>query len=267
MENNFILPLNLQLFAEEGQKDGFEEVEENSVDELDFEEEGEKETASEVNEDVEDKSSKKKQSRAENAKFAQQRREAKAAKDREEEIRKEAYAKGKKDGKLEASKVNTFTNEPIKDEFDLEVFELQKKIEEEGGDPVSDLPKRWAALRRESVAKAKEEKAKSEESTKKVEEDTKDFIKFIGSNKKASEIFKDKNFQLFINGRLGSKPLKELYQDYQAFKESLGISDKVKESATDKATMPSTIGNTSTKKKIEDMTSEEFEDYWRKKYS
>ena len=66
--------------------------------------------------------------------FLQQEQEAKKstaiaefekAEEEKKRIEREAYLKGK----LESTKVNTFTNKPIKDEYDLKVFKLQQEIE------------------------------------------------------------------------------------------------------------------------------------------
>lgn len=93
-----------------------------------------------------------------NAKYAEMRRkdeaEAKARQQKEAEekrIREDATLKAE----LGAYKLNAYTNEPIVDENDLNIFKIQKQLDEEGKDPIKDLPKRMAELERQRTEEAK----------------------------------------------------------------------------------------------------------------
>lgn len=94
------------------------------------------------------------------AEFARKRREKEAAEKaekerlaREERLKKEAATKAE----LDLVKTNPFTEEPITDEYDLEVYKIQKKLEAEGKDPIKDLPKALAKREREQgLARQKE---------------------------------------------------------------------------------------------------------------
>ncbi len=87
-----------------------------------------------------------------------QKRLAREQKEREEKI--------KKDAKLEAElgilKTNPFTNEPINDEDDLEIYKLMKEIDDNGGDAISDLPKAIAEKNRKAKEEAKKAKEKEQ---------------------------------------------------------------------------------------------------------
>lgn len=93
-----------------------------------------------------------------NSYYAQKRREREAAEkaQREKEIREAA----KLEAELGLIKKNPYTNEVISDEEDLKIYKLQKAIEENGGDPITDLPK---ALAEQNRKEAKERKALAEQ--------------------------------------------------------------------------------------------------------
>lgn len=93
-----------------------------------------------------------------NAHYAKLRREkeAKEKAQREKEIKEAA----KLEAKLDLIKTNPYTNEAISDEEDLKIYELQKAIEEKGGDPITDLPKALAEQNRKA---AQAQKALDEE--------------------------------------------------------------------------------------------------------
>lgn len=98
------------------------------------------------------------------SKYAAERREREARERaekerlaREEQLKKEAATKAE----LDLVKTNPYTEKPITDEYDLEVYKLQKKLEAEGKDPIKDLPEALALRDRElAQARAKELKDK-----------------------------------------------------------------------------------------------------------
>lgn len=136
-----------------------EEEETSDVKDDDSEAEGEKDSE-------EDKKS---EEAERNARFAEKRR-AKEAKEREEKEAK-IRAAAKLEAELGIIKENPYTNKPIRDEQDLSIYKLMKEIDENGGDPISDLPDKFAELKRKENAekKALEEEA-SREAKKKSDE-------------------------------------------------------------------------------------------------
>lgn len=186
--------LNIQLFAEDDDQDKKENEEEKVyLDDNDFEEE--------TDGDDQKKEAEKKvqQDKEKNAQQAEARRkrekEEKERKEREEKIKNESYLKGK----LDSTKVNEFTDEPINDEYDLKVYEMQKKIKAQGGDPISDLPKYLANQERE-VQKAQKEKESA------VEKD-------INAFRKSHPTATNEDIEKIINDPIGSKYLGKLSLD------------------------------------------------------
>lgn len=264
---------DLQLFAEkpeEGQEP--DEEEEGDLDPEDLgESEGDDEEGEEEQQEAEegDKKQPKKQSKQVNAKMAELRRKREEEqKRREEEIRKKAFEEGKKAGQLESQRVNTFTNEPIKDDIDLEIFKLQQKIQEEGGDPIKDLPKRLAQRQRERSEQAKKETEAQEESKKKLQADLDGYYAEFDDREEAIRVFKeDKGFALFRKGKVGNQPLGEIYRDYLAYKKAIGESGGGGDTKTSKTPKPG--GNTTkpSSKKVSEMTDEEFTKFYDRRYN
>lgn len=141
------------------------------------------------------------QSKEENAKFAKQRREKE---ERDKEIQ-DAY----KRGKLEAfkGKMNPFTNTPIKDETDIEMYEAMCKLESEGKDPLSDYAEYVANEKREKIKQDQKEKEIQEQAKKDVEEFT---LKYPKIN--LSELLEDETFKDYIEGK--NKSLVTLYDNF-----------------------------------------------------
>lgn len=258
-KEKLLFPLNLQLFAE-GEDDEDEEV--DTLDDEDFEDdEDDDKDSKDQHEDEEDseKSTKKKQSQEENARQAQARRE-KEQKEREEKIAKEAYEKGKKEAELNSNKVNPFTETPIEDEYDLKIYKLQEKIKANGGDPIKDLPKELAKLEREQASKSKQEQDAKDKEEEKMKSEIKDF-RTQYPNVDLKKVLEDPNFNEFAEGKLGKKPLIEVYKSYVGFKQKLGIKDEdeeIEKQARGKSTSPSSTTKVKVKKSVLDMTDEEF---------
>lgn len=215
-----------------------EEEEENSEDDDEDDEEEEKDEDDDDHDDGDKEKSK--QSKEERARQAQKRREreAKERETREKEIERKAYLKGK----LEASKVNTFTEEPIEDEYDLFIFETQKELEKEGKDPMADLPKRLAEINRK---KAKEESDKDKEQKQLNERIDKEFSEFREEYPKVKlkELLEDPDFKDYADGRLGrgDKTLVQLYQNFLKLKQKF-TGKKEEEEDDGKKTPPSPNG-------------------------
>lgn len=215
--------LDIQLFAEY----------DDEIDESDFEDEEEQS---------------KKQDREKNAEQARIRRE-KEQKEREEKIKKEAFEQGKKQALLEAQKINPFTETEINDEYDLEVLNIQKKIKESGGDPLKDLPKELAKKRREEAQK-REEKSNEDE---KINSDIKEFSE-ENPDIDVKKLLENEDFKDYCEGKLGKKPLKEIYAKFMKLK---GNDNLLKE-----AIRMSNSGSSSTKKTVkkglDDLTGEAY---------
>ena len=225
---------------EEDEVEEENEDEDLEVDDID-EEEPEEEVVDKKDHD-DGKKEKGNQSKEERARQAQARRdrEAKEREAREKEIEKKAYLKGK----LDSTKVNTYTEEPIEDEYDLFIFETQKQLEKEGKDPISDLPKRLAEINRENDKKAKEEAEKKKKQDEKIDQE---FAEFHSKYPDVSipELLKDPDFADYADGRLGmgAKTLTQLYEGFMKMKNKFSGAKTEKEEEDDgKATPPSPNG-------------------------
>lgn len=128
-----------------------------------------------------------------------------------EAIRREAYERGIREGRVAAfsGKKNEYTGQPIKDEYDLEVYETMRKIEEKGGDPVADFASEMAERRRQEAQKANERK----ETEQKYQTELVEFAKEI-PDVDLKVLFNDPKFRTFARGKLGVMSLKEVYADY-----------------------------------------------------
>ena len=222
----------------------------------------------------------KEKEKAKNAEFAKKRREREAKEKeerekaerlaREQKIREEATLKAK----LGMLKTNPYTDEPIVDEEDLKIYELQKKLEDEGKDPVADLPKRLAEENRkkakELAEKTKKDTEEAETRRKRISEEISELrSKYPKVN--TAELAKDELFREVSQGRFGRWSLTEIYERYvdeKAKREEKEKEDKIKDKVDKITKTPSSQnrGVNSPIKKVEDMTDEEFLDYYNKKY-
>lgn len=128
-----------------------------------------------------------------------------------EAIRREAYERGIREGRVAAfsGKKNEYTGQPIKDEYDLEVYETMRKIEEKGGDPVADFASEMAERRRQEAMKANE-RVQTEQ---KYQTELVEFAKEM-PDVDLKVLFNDPKFRTFARGKLGVMSLKEVYADY-----------------------------------------------------
>lgn len=241
-------PLNLQYFADDEEK---EDEEDETLEDDDFDED-EEESDSENQHEEEDtnKSSKKKQSQEENARQAKIRREKEQREraEREERIRNEAYEKGK----LDSTKTNEFTNKPIRDVYDLKIYELQKKIKENGGNPIEDLPDELAKIEREEAQKRDAASKQKQNEDNKILEDIKAFsAKYKDVDIK--ELFNDEIFSDYVEGKLGKSSLIEVYENFLKMKSKISSSnardEENKRDEDDAKKRGSSPGQTGSKKK------------------
>lgn len=213
---------------------------------------------------------KEKQTREENARFAEMRRkeQEKKALEREEAARLKAIEDAKIQAELGILKTNPYTNSPITDKADLEVYKLQKEIDEKGGDPIADYPKEEATRRRIAEAKAKqsleEEEAKKRESDEKLNNDIKQLHEAY-PDVDLAELARDVDYQNYIKGKVGRWTSVEIYEGFLVAKAKIEANKKEKEdknivdeSGIRVTQVPSSNGGKLPKKSIEDMTDEEY---------
>lgn len=142
-----------------------------------------------------------------------------------EAIRREAYERGIREGRVAAfsGKKNEYTGQPIKDEYDLEVYETMRKIEEKGGDPVADFASEMAERRRQEAMKANE-RVQTEH---KYQTELVEFAKEM-PNVDLKVLFNDPKFRTFARGKLGVMSLKEVYADYSTLTASADTDAELK---------------------------------------
>lgn len=225
------------------------------------------ETVEEVEEQQEEQETEK-QSNEENAKYANIRRKAEEdAKKQIEKARKEAYEQGLNQGKVQSyiGKNNPYTGQSIKDEYDVQEYLDMYELDLKGEDPISG----YRELQKDKARKEAEAKIKAEEQKKQdnwYQNDTKDFVDKY-SVEKLQELTKDEDFNMFANGKIGSVPLAQIYEDYQKFiskfeKKSV---DTAKQIVANNSTTPGAIEDTEVQElDWNSMSSEQFEKYIQK---
>lgn len=205
------------------------------------------------------KEEKKNQTTEENANYAQIRRKA------EEDANKKLESERQKafnEGKLEAykGKINPYTEKPITDFADVEMYEVMYRLEQEGKDPLTDLPEALATKEREK-AKAIEEKRELEAKTKQeIDEFSK---KYPDVN--LGELLQDSFFNDYIQGK--NKSITELYEGFNNFKNAFRNSaiEVAKQTIANSQSSPGSLGNGSDITiDYNSMSSEEFEKYIRR---
>lgn len=266
MENNtnkLLEILNLQLFAEDIEDDD-EDNKQDPLDDNDFEDDDDEPSGNKENNEH---TSKNKQSREENSRQAQLRRE-REQKEKEEKLKKEAYVKGQ----LDSTKVNTFTNQEITDEYDLEIYKLQQKIKANGGDPIEDLPKELAKIEREKAQKVQQEAEDKKKQDDKVKNDYKE-MKEKYPKVDVMGLIQDETFKAFSKSRIENESLLSIYEDYKVFKKSVVEAYKLeqeekrkKAEAKEETKTPgiSSINNKEKTKSYLEMTEAEKEEILRK---
>ena len=155
--------------------------------------------------------------------------------------------------------INPYTNGKIEDRDDLEEFYLMKKIEKDGGDPVADYAKALKAQRK--AEKETKEKLTKDVMTK--EQAAEDWAKLRTAHPEITltSLMADQDFLDYAEGKIGVKPLTEIYEGY------LKLTGKKK--AEDKEVIvkpsPGSLGNPAkeepefyTKAQLDKFTSEEL---------
>lgn len=248
-----------------------EEVVENTANETETTEQEQVEEAEQVEEVKEikqDENRTEKQSDEENTKYASIRRKAQEdAKKQIEKVKKEAYEQGLNQGKVQSyiGRNNPYTGQIIKDEYDVQEYLDMYELDLKGEDPITG----YRELQKDKARKEAEAKIKAEEQNKQelwYQNDTKDFVEKY-SVEKLQELTKDEDFNAFANGKIGTVPLAQIYEDYQKFiskfeKKSV---DTAKQIVANNSTTPGAIEDT----EVQDldwnsMSSEQFEKYIQK---
>jgi len=207
------------------------------------------------------------------AEFAKRRREKEAAEkakrereEREARIRREAAEKA---GLGLVSK-NPYTGKPIVDASDLEVYRLQKEIDEKGGDPIQDLPEAIAEKERQA---AKQRQAELEEKRKAGDELKSQIAELRQAHPdvNTAKLADDPDFMEVASEKDGRWSMLEIYEESERRKASRKkpADDKKAEELAKKQKQPSASGNG--KNPSEDplasiKTREDFDKYWKGKY-
>jgi len=203
-----------------------------------------------------------KQSRRTNAEYAQRRRNAEAAiKAEQERLQHKAYTEGKIAG---IGGVNPYTHEPIEDEADLHDYELMKKLDDEGKNPLEEFPK---LVRQERLAQ-KAQAAKAEEETKRQEEAHRQSVEAVKSGiqdlaKKYPEVTLDRFRELYNGDPTFKSYVLHGYSPTEAYEMCHYHEKKPEQKPEPRDSTPSSIpsGTGNSRKPIGSMSLEEYEEY------
>ena len=228
-------------------------VDENTQEET-SEEFTEQEAVEEADKSDETETEKKVQSDEEKANYAQIRR--KAEEDANKKI-EEAKAKAYEEGQLAVykGKINPYTNRPITDLADAEMYETMYQLEQDGKDPINDLPDALLNKRKEENKVIQEKKNLEEKTKKEVDE----FVEKY-PNVDLKELLDDSFFNDYIRGKNNS--LTELYEGFNNFKNAFRNSaiEVAKQTiANAQATPGSLKGDSDNTIDYSNMSDEEFE--------
>lgn len=108
--------------------------------------------------------------------------------------------------------LNPFTYEKIEDRADLDEFYLMKEIEKNGGDPIADFAKYQKQKRKEG----KDLALKQEMSEEQVRKDWQDFTA-AHPDISLKTLMADEKFVDYADGKIGNKPLAQIYDGYKKF--------------------------------------------------
>jgi trichohyalin len=195
----------------ESEENGNSEDEENESSNA-TETEEETPAESETEEEVDEEAERKKLEAQKNSEFAKRRRAREEAEKKEREAKEEKIRENAKtEAELGILKTNPFTDEPIKDKQDLEVYKIMKAIEDEGGDPINDLPKRLAQINRQREEKTAEEQKKSNERTEKINRETKELLEAYPKLDPA-DLAQDKEYLNLCEEKGGRWTMLEVYE-------------------------------------------------------
>ena len=168
-----------------------------------FEENGEGKDAEYAPAEAPNESEKPKQTKEQNAEYARKRREAE---------RLEALEKARVDAFIEAlGGKNPYTGDPITDPADVEEYKLMREIEKQGKDPIAEYSRFKKAKEREAAQQRAEEEKRQEWYRNDRAQFEKDY-----PDVDLSELVKDEQVQSYAEGKVGNKPLSDIYKGYNA---------------------------------------------------
>ena len=108
---------------------------------------------------------------------------------------------------------NPYNGEAMKDAADVEVFLTMKRIKASGGDPVTDYARARADADRESARRAADDQRAREDQRRWYEQDRADFER-AHPEISLSDLLSDGDFAEYAEGKVGKKPLSDIYDGY-----------------------------------------------------
>lgn len=205
------------------------------------------------------------QSDEDNSKYRLARIKAeKEAEKKIEQARKEAYEQGLQQGKVQTyiGRQNPYTGKEIRDNYDVQEYLDMYELDSKGEDPIDG----YRELQKQRAREEAEIKIKADEEAKQNEwyqNDTRDFVEKY-SAEKLQELIKDKDFDLFANGKVGKLPLAQIYEDYQKLigKYEKKSVETAKQLVANNSTTPGGIEETESQElNWSSMSKEQFEKY------
>ena len=113
---------------------------------------------------------------------------------------------------IDAVGENPYTNEPIKDAADVEEYLTMREIAKNGGDPISD----YASYHKNKARRESEAADKAQKEKEWFDADRAAFVdKFPEVD--IEELIKNEQFAEYADGKVGVKPLSEIYEGYNRF--------------------------------------------------
>lgn len=134
------------------------------------------------------------------------------ARRRREEERQEELKKAREQAIIEVlNGKNPFTDEEIKDTDDIEEYLLMKQISDSGGDPLADYSK----FQKQKLKKEKERQVEEQNRDEWFQKDRENFLtEYPDIN--VQELFSNKQFVLFADGKVGNIAMTKIYKDFLA---------------------------------------------------
>lgn len=108
---------------------------------------------------------------------------------------------------------NPYNGADMKDAADVEVFLTMKRIKAAGGDPVADYARARADADRESARRAADDQRAREDQRRWYEEDRAAFER-AHPDVKLSDLLDDGDFADYAEGKVGKRPLADIYDGY-----------------------------------------------------
>lgn len=206
---------------------------------------------------------KKPQSKEDNAYYANLRREAKAKEEAKKSSQgKRTYEEGVLQGKLDSIKTNPYTETPIRNKHDLDLYEMMKRLDDDGKDPLKFGYSEISRLLSEQDEREAEEKSKAEEKAKaeserqaQVRKETEEAIKaYPDLDLKA--LISDKGFGKWLDSHQGMSLSESI--DYYSYKHKDEFEKFSKTPSVKAKGSLSSIGSAKGEKLATEMSDEEY---------